>query len=435
MEFLIFISHTAAGCLRYAVGLLLISRLLPSERPGKKEMYALLAGMTAVSALSFAAGLLNFYQAALETVLLTVCAVRLLRTDTRLSLFISIYYETAVSLWRFLFAAWIGLLSRPPALPDVRTKSGLPALLLFHLLLAALAWYFLKHPDISGQTAFRPASGIAAAGLLAVVALSEQALPGITDDMLDTWTILAVIFLMSVLLFHMNRQYEVEKELARLKSEQAQWLERDYNALNNAYAVHARLFHDVHNHIGALRSLLLHEKTAEALDYLDQLQAPVREMTDTVWTGDETADYLINSKRVSAEENGIRYEVQVEFPRRTNLRSADLCAVLGNLLDNALEAAKQVPKDQDPCIRLTIRRIHQMLVIKVENPFVTAPVEENGRLKTSKGEKGIHGWGLRSAQTAAARYDGLLQTSCTEHTFRAVATLCFQGRSAPSDSR
>lgn len=90
------------------------------------------------------------------------------------------------------------------------------------------------------------------------------------------------------------------------------------------------------------------------MEYLDGLQTPVKEMTDAIWTGDETIDYLINSKAVSAEENEIKYQVQVEFPRHTNIRSTDLCAILGNLLDNGLEAAKQVPDPDQRFVRLTI---------------------------------------------------------------------------------
>ena len=54
--------------------------------------------------------------------------------------------------------------------------------------------------------------------------------------------ILAVVLMMSVLVFNINRQYEVEKELAKLKSEQAELLERDYTAVNRAYQVNAKLF-------------------------------------------------------------------------------------------------------------------------------------------------------------------------------------------------
>lgn len=84
-------------------------------------------------------------------------------------------------------------------------------------------------------------------------------------------------------------------------------------------------------------------------------------------------------------------QLQVEFPSHTNIRSADLCAILGNLLDNALEASRQVPAAEQREIRLTIRCIHQMLVIKVENPFVALPNEKDGVLQTAKAQNGLHG--------------------------------------------
>lgn len=68
-----------------------------------------------------------------------------------------------------------------------------------------------------------------------------------------------------------------------------------------------------------------------------------------------------------------------------------------------------------------------MLVIKVENIFVAALVQENGGLKTTKTGDSLHGWGLKSARTAAEKYDGMVQTSVSGEVFRAVATLSCQG--------
>ena len=344
-----------------------------------------------------------------------------------MSLFVGIYYEIAFSFWQFLLAGWMGVLFRTPEFLDSQTGRGQIAVWLPHLLLIALAWYPWGHKKPNSKEAFRFASVVAVAGIIAVATLAEQTVLTIDGDLLDTWTILAVVLLMSVLVFNINRQYEVEKELAKLKSEQAELLERDYTTLNNAYAINAKLFHDFHNHIGVLRQLLLHRNTKEALQYLDELQTPMQAITDTVWTGDNTVDYLINSKAEAARESGVKYQVQAEFPRHTNLRSADLCAILGNLLDNALDAARRVQASDQPYIKLTIRRINQMLVIKVENRFAVAPTEENGTLKTIKEENGLHGWGLKSAQTTAEKYDGMVQTSYTGNTFCAVATLSFQG--------
>lgn len=434
LDFLILFSNAAAGAVRGSVCLFLIFRLLPSQKPKAKSIAAISGVIAVISIILPILGLPDFYRMVLETLVIAVCASRFQGADIRMSLFLGIFYEIAAAFWQFLFAAWLGVLFRSPAFLNAETGNGQIAIWLLHLLLIILTWYLIKHPNTTGSENFRLASAIAVAGFLAVITLSEQTALTIADDTLDMWTILAVVLMMSLLVFNMNRQYEVERELAKLKSEQAELLERDYNILNNAYAINAKLFHDFHNHIGVLRQLLSHSKTAEAMQYLDELQMPVQEMTDTVWTGDETVDYLINSKAATAKENIIDYQVQVEFPRHTNLQSADLCAILGNLLDNALEAAKQVPNPEHRFIRLTIRRINQMLVIKTENSFMTAPIEKNGALKTSKDGNGLHGWGLKSAQAAAEKYDGMVQTSYSGNTFKAVATLSFQSVTMRADA-
>jgi len=349
------------------------------------------------------------------------------RSDNRMNLFFAIFYEIVIAFLQFLFAAGLGVLSQNAMFLDSKTKCGQLAVCFFSVLLIAGVFLFLKFWDGTSKDAFRLISSVIVVGFLAVVTLSEQTALEIADDTLEMWIILAIVLMMSLLVFRLRRQYEMEKELARLKAEQAELLERDYVALNNAYALNAKLFHDFHNHIGVLQQLISHEKVKEAEQYLNALQAPVQEMTDTIWTGDETIDYLINSKAAKAKADNIQLQVQVEFPRHTNIKSADLCAILGNLLDNALEAARQVPENEQRIIQLTIRRIYQMLIIKVENRFKVPPVRTGGTLQTTKEQNGLHGWGLKSAQAAAEKYDGMVQTSCIDNTFRAVVTLSYKG--------
>ena len=421
------LSGLLTGAVRVLVGLTLVHRLLSIKRPDRKSIAAGLAGALVLTVLLSLLHAPDFYRMALEAVLIAACAHRLQGAKLRMGLFVGIFYEIGVSFWSFLLPAWMGVLFRSQDFLNTGTLAGQSALWLLHGLLAVLAVWLSRGWEINRKSAFRAVSALTLAGFLGVITLSEQTVLAIPDDTLYMWTILAVVLMMSVLVFNINRQYEVEKELARLKSEQAELLERDYTAVNRAYQVNARLFHDLHNHIGVLRQFLTHEKYGEAVRYLDELQAPVRNLTATVWTGDETADYLINSKAAMAEEAGIRFQAQVEFPRRTNIRSVDLCAILGNLLDNAIEAARQVTDPSGRTVALTIRRIHQMLVIKVENSFAAAPVQEGGELKTTKTEGGLHGWGLKSAQTAAEKYDGMVQAGVSGEVFRAVATLSYQG--------
>ncbi|MDE5697760.1 MAG: GHKL domain-containing protein [Lachnospiraceae bacterium] len=427
IEVLKMLCGVVCGSVRVVVCLFLLTRLLSAQKPQKKSIAAGAAGAAVIAVLMSFAGLSGFYRIVLEVLWIAFCANRLQQADLRMSLFISVFYEIAVSFWQFLLASGMGIVFRSTAFLDNGTWSGQTVMWLFHLLLGAVSVFLHDKRNISGKDAFRAATAAVLAGFLAVITLSEQTMLAIPEDTLDLWMILAVVLMMSVLVFNMNRQYEAEKELAELKAGQAELLERDYTALNKAYAVNAKLFHDFHNHIGALRQLLAHEKYSEAVRYLDELQAPVRGMADTVWTGDDTLDYLINSKAAASASDKIDFQAQVEFPRHTNIQSADLCAILGNLLDNALEAAGQVPSEQQRFVRLTVRRIHQMLVIKVENSCLNTPVQENGILKTTKDDGGLHGWGLQSAQTAADKYDGTVQTTCADGIFRAVATLSYHG--------
>lgn len=421
------LSGLLTGAVRVLVGLTLVHRLLSIKRPDRKSIAAGLAGALVLTVLLSLLHAPDFYRMALEAVLIAACAHRLQGAKLRMGLFVGIFYEIGVSFWSFLLPAWMGVLFRSQDFLSARTLAGQSALWLLHGLLAVLAVWLSRGWEINRKSAFRAVSALTLAGFLGVITLSEQTVLAIPDDTLYMWTILAVVLMMSVLVFNINRQYEVEKELARLKSEQAELLERDYTAVNRAYQVNARLFHDLHNHIGVLRQFLTHEKYGEAVRYLDELQAPVRNLTATVWTGDETADYLINSKAAAAEADGIQFQAQVEFPRRTNIRSVDLCAILGNLLDNAIEAARQVSDPSGRTVALTIRRIHQMLVIKVENSLAASPVQEGGELKTTKTGGGLHGWGLKSAQAAAEKYDGMVQAGVSGEVFRAVATLSYQG--------
>lgn len=430
-EWMLAFSDGAAGCVRVALGLCLLSALLQAK---KVKRDVCLVGVLGAVIIGVAAGISElpmFYRAVTEVLWLGICAVRFLKADARMSLFVAVSYEIGISLWCFLFTAGAGMLWGTAVMPERAGVPGQAAVWSVHLLLAVFAVWLLRQEQGGGQDdgEKRVFGGMQTAvllGFLANIALSQQTWFSIPSDMLDTWLILSMVLLMAVLVFRMRRQYEVERELAKLKAEQTELLERDYTALNRAYAANAKLFHDFHNHIGVLRQLLSHRKYDEAQRYLDELQAPIRDMVDTVWTADETVDYLINSKMQTAAEEGISFTVQVEFPRHTNIESADMCAILGNLLDNALEAARQITEQEQRSIELTIRRINQMLVIKVENTYSGRTMTEDGRPKTTKTDGGLHGWGLKSAETAAEKYDGMVRTSCKERTFRAVVTLSYQ---------
>ena len=271
----------------------------------------------------------------------------------------------------------------------------------------------------------RMASVLVLMGLFGTITLSEQTILPINEDQIVTWIILSMILLFAVLFYRLSRQREMELEIAKLKQEKAEILERDYQALRRTYSDNAKLYHDLHNHIEAIYQCLTQDDIPEAVRYCEDLRAPIQEISQTVRTDDKAIDYLINSKIALAEQNKIRTKVNIEYPHNTNIRNTDLTAILGNLLDNALEASEKAP---DPLrfLSLTIRRINDMLIIKVENGCSDAPTQENGHLLTSKADKTFHGWGLKSVESAADRYEGTVNTEYKDGIFKSVVTLSFQ---------
>ncbi|MBQ8194937.1 MAG: GHKL domain-containing protein [Oscillospiraceae bacterium] len=353
-----------------------------------------------------------------EVIAVLLCLELSRRSGRRNALFFCIMYEIGISLWTFIFGKALASVSGMGDFASRLTLWGQLPLWIVNAVLVIVAVLIGKGKEIT----IRAASLAAVLGMFGVVAFSENTA---SDDMTFTYLILSVILLAGIMVHRLSRQYETEKELAELKEKQAEILERDYNLLNKAYSENAKTFHDMHNHIGAVRSLLTAKKYDKAIEYLDDLQKPVSGMTCAVWTGDETVDYLINSRIATAENEGFSFETHIEFPKNTDICGADLCAVLGNLLDNAFDAVRKDDSTKNRRIILTIRRINRMLVIKVVNTFNGEINISGGKLKTTKTDGGLHGWGVESARTAAAKYDGTITTTAEDDIFTAVATLSF----------
>ena len=363
----------------------------------------------------------QIYTAGAEIVIIMLIIRHLFRVELRMPLFLTFFYEITVALWEFMISASLGIIFRSEGFIDRNMPEYMAAVWIVRGLMFGIAFLAVK----ARKGINRVISAVAVAGLLGVIFLSGQSIITIDDEQMTTWIIFSMLILVAVLFFNLTRQCEMEKKIAHLEKEKNALLMRDYQMLKNTYAANARLFHDFHNHIEALHCYLEKDRAAEAVQYLESLRTPIEAVTQHVWVGDEAVDYLINSKITLAASREIQMNCNIEYPQHTNIRSVDLVAILGNLLDNAFEAVDGTEGNLR-FINLTIRRINEMLVIKVENGCNTTPVVADGDLQTSKADKTLHGWGLQSVRTVAERYDGTIETEYSNHTFRAVVTLSFE---------
>lgn len=422
MEWYQIISYLLTNELRLILGLYFVSKLTEFSLERKSLLIAG-AGGCLVTVIQ-AASLPTISVMAVELLIIAAIAWYYLREQLQLCLFLIFFYEVGVGLWDFLLSAGLGVLFRSERFVNTDALEYVIGVWLVRLLILGIA-IFLTRQQQKNVGSMRLASIIVILGLFGAVTLSQQTILPLDEDQIGSWIILSLVLLFAVMFFRMKQQHEMELEIARLKQDQAEILDRDYQALRQTYADNAKLYHDLHNHIEAIYQCLTQGDIKEATRYCEDLRTPVREISQTVWTGDKAIDYLISSKMALAEQEHIKTKVNIEYPHNTNIRSVDLTTILGNLLDNALEAAETAP-ELLRFLHLTVRRINAMLIIKVENGYGEAPTQKNGNLLTSKMDKASHGWGLKSVQTAAERYDGAINTEYADGIFKTVVTLSFQ---------
>lgn len=422
MEWYQLLSYLFTNGIRIVAGFLLVDKVLKLQTKMKQTAVALTGITIVITAVQVVFQLQLYQLLGVEVVLLLAGLVGYYRAKPRMCTFLLFFYEVGLALWEFLFSAGFAILFKREAFMAFESKEYLAAVWTVRILLGLVAVVLYKKE--SRIDPFRVITMLAIVAFFAMIAISEQTLLPIDREVTDNWMLMTGILMFAILIYRMSRQYEIEKEVARLQTEQAALIKNDYQNLNQIYTANAKLYHDLHNHMEMMHCYLTQGKVSDALEYLEDLRTPIQEITQTVWTGDEAIDYLINSKLSQMQAKQIETKVNIEFPRNTNIRSAVLTTILGNLLDNAIEAAQKC-KEGYRFVYLTVRRINNILIIKVENSFEEQPLMEDGALQSSKEDKQLHGWGLKSARTAAESYDGSLETSFKDNVFCAVSTLFF----------
>ena len=184
--------------------------------------------------------------------------------------------------------------------------------------------------------------------------------------------------------------------------------------------------HDMNNHIQLLLLLLGNQEYDKMRDYLKNMSEDLRSTDISAHTGDVIADAIISAKKKEAEEKGLILSSSGVISSIT-ITPQDMCKMLGNLLDNAIEAASDEKLlDLDPDLRrihLEFRKTDKFFLISVTNPCSGLVRIEEGEedgtsgdilIETSKKDRKNHGFGLKNIRSAAANYDGEFSVSCDE---------------------
>lgn len=233
-------------------------------------------------------------------------------------------------------------------------------------------------------------------------------------------SVLLINFTVFFLFDRMARLYQ-EKQEKGLIEQQNQYYENQLQIINETQETFNILRHDMKNHLRSLYFDIKNGNISEAQKHISDMVDVYETGTEIIHTGYPAIDSLINFKLQTAKQNGIRVNADVSLPSDLNLSSFDLTVILGNMMDNALQAVSLVT--ENGFIDFAIHYSKGMLLIKVSNPFKTAIKTEKGKIVTSKLDKKNHGYGLKSVNEAVAKYNGTLKIETNENIFTITAVL------------
>ncbi len=221
------------------------------------------------------------------------------------------------------------------------------------------------------------------------------------------WLILYMAqILLAVTLYLQNELFkksEMRKEiemmnLLRKKEREQYYLSKETIALINQKT------HDLKHQIRALRNM----PKEQADRYLDELEESVSLYEAIVKTGNETLDIILTEKSLFCREQGIALSCVADGSCLDFMDTVDLYAILGNAIDNAIEAVGKLKEREQKQIDLMIYRRKKFLTIQIINPMEAPLVYQDGFPVTTKKDRGFHGFGFRSIEHNLKKYEGVL---------------------------
>ncbi|HJA31931.1 MAG TPA: GHKL domain-containing protein [Candidatus Eisenbergiella pullicola] len=201
----------------------------------------------------------------------------------------------------------------------------------------------------------------------------------------------------------------------RISAYQRELIETHYREVDNMYRQIRGWRHDYRNHIQTMKAYAAEGDWEAIRRYLDLLDEDLTSVDTAVKTGNPMADAILNSKISLANSKKIRVIADAHIPVKLKSSEIDLCCILGNLFDNAIEASEKLPEDQR-VIRVYMDMKNTQLYISFTNFTAGKKLKKEGKLfRSTKGEG--HGFGLVRIDAIVERLDGYISRNSEDGAF------------------
>jgi sensor histidine kinase regulating citrate/malate metabolism len=201
----------------------------------------------------------------------------------------------------------------------------------------------------------------------------------------------------------------------QMETYQRELIETHYREVDNMYRQIRGWRHDYRNHIQTMKAYAASGDLDAIKNYLDLLDEDLTTVDTVIKTGNPMTDAILNSKISLAKAKGIQVEADAHIPVKLKSSEIDLCCIIGNLFDNAIEATASLPEEKR-IIRVYMDMKNTQLYISFTNFTAGKKLKKTGgRFKTTKGDG--HGFGLVRIDAIVERLDGYISRNSEDGAF------------------
>lgn len=232
----------------------------------------------------------------------------------------------------------------------------------------------------------------------------------------------AVLLLNILVIFLYDRQIkasllEREKESLELQNK---YQERQYNLMSESVERLQKHRHDFRNHLQSIAYIGEQNDWPAMSSYINHLEEHFLENDTYIYTGSVIFDGVLNYKLQEANKKGIDMQVDIKIPSDIVIVPCDVTTILGNLLDNSIEATAG---QEESWIKANIFYRSGRLNLLITNTFNNDLVRNGDWYRTSKADSDKHGFGLKNVQEVVERYEGIMETNAENGIFSVKITL------------
>lgn len=220
---------------------------------------------------------------------------------------------------------------------------------------------------------------------------------------------LAILYAYHLQRMELSARRELEAMDGLLRSQYAQ-----YQQSRESIDLINRKYHDLKHQIAALRA---EPDAARRSAWLDEMESDIIAYEAQNKTGNQVLDVLLTGKSLYCQKHGIRLTAVADGSVLDRVSPMDLCTLVGNALDNAIEGVRKIPDREKRLIHISVARQRDFALVRIENCFEGELTFEDGLPLSTKGDNDFHGYGLKSIRRTAQKYGGTVTVNTRKNWF------------------